>query len=198
MRHRWAYTLIAILIMIGLFYDNAVIGLGNSIGEGGLLKYLNIGRYVYHVIFTPLLTLFAFGVLKKAGFSWAQKKSAYWIFLSMTVVLIIIGANIDLLGMDMIMVLENDVTRYVNATAAGRIPIPAVVVTLVLIAAGLMIWRKHKIPWLALGSIIMFIMYGVSPGNLLISNIDEIAFCGGLVGINYELLKKEIKPFDLT
>lgn len=194
LQHRWKYSLIAILIMIGLFYDNAVIGLGNSIGESGYLQNLNIGRYLYHVIFTPLLMLFAFGVLKKIGISWAQRKSSFRIFLLLTLALMIIGANIDLFGMEMILVIENDVTRYVNVTAAGRIPIPAIVVTLALIAAGLIIWRKNKIPWLALGSIIMFIMYGASPGNLLISNIGEIAFCGGIVGVCYALVKKESEP----
>ncbi len=185
------FTLISVLVIIGLFYDNAVIGLGNLIGEGGVLINLNVGRYIYHVIFTPTLALFAYEVINKSRYSRVQKKIFFCVILAITISLMIIGASIDLVGMEMIMVFENDVTRYVNITASGRLPIPAIIVNVLLIASGLLIWREYKSPWLAIGSIIMFIMYGTSPGNLLLSNIGEVAFCGGILGINYDLLKKK-------
>ena len=52
------YTMLFI-IGIGLTYDNLVLALGSTIGEGSLLLALTYPRHVTHVLLTPMLPVIA-------------------------------------------------------------------------------------------------------------------------------------------
>lgn len=71
-RRRVVVSDLAILVVLGLVYDNSVIGLGTFIGEGPVLEGLNGARYWLHAFLTPLLVLVAWDVLRRARVHWAK------------------------------------------------------------------------------------------------------------------------------
>src|SRR5690625_1809936 len=49
----------ALIVTLGLVYDNGILAAGSLIGEGPLLENLNWARYVIHAFGTPLLFIYA-------------------------------------------------------------------------------------------------------------------------------------------
>lgn len=165
-QRRSSYTLLLIPVLAGLVYDALVIALGRFIGQGGLLSALNLGRFAVHALFTPLLMIFAFGVLRRAGVGWAQGKAAHTAVCIVATLMVLLGAYADLLRVDMQPRVVMDTLRYVNEGGMKGPPIASLVTMLFLLVAGVMLWRRTGWPWLALGSLVMFVAAGAAMGAL--------------------------------
>ena len=46
-------------VLLGLVYDNLMLGLGSLAGESAVMEALSVPRYLMHALFTPLLIIFA-------------------------------------------------------------------------------------------------------------------------------------------
>ena len=57
-----------------LWYDNFVIAIGGTLGEGQPLVALNVVRFLGHYIFLPFTFIALGSMAKQAGFKWAQPK----------------------------------------------------------------------------------------------------------------------------
>lgn len=150
------WTLAAASVMFGLIWDNTVLGLGRFWGEGTLLKTLSYPRFWMHALFTPLLIMFVWYLLRCDGVKWAQGMIAYAIFGTITLLCVAIGANHDIFKLNLAFVGGDDVWRYRNTAASGP-PIPAIVAVLVTIIGGVILWIRHKWWGLAVGAASMFI-----------------------------------------
>jgi len=62
-----------------LWYDNVVIGLGSTLGEGQLLIDLNTYRFLGHYVFLPFAIVAVAAIARHAGFKWAQP----WAFMGL-------------------------------------------------------------------------------------------------------------------
>jgi hypothetical protein len=168
-----AYLWVMLAVLVGLVYDNLIIALGSFIGEGDFLKTLNAGRYAGHAFGTPLLTIFAFGIARRAGVGWAQGKTAHILACVFTTALIGLGVYEDIIRLDLAPRVMFDTFRYTNMAVKGP-PIPPILTILMLIALGISIWRKSGWKWLALGAIFMFIAAAAGTGDrLFIGNLGE-------------------------
>lgn len=173
--NRSSYTLILLAVLSGLAYDNLVIAVGSMLGEGGLLKSLNTGRFVIHALFTPAMSIFGFGVLRKAGVTWAQGKTAHVVVCVFTTLLIALGVFTDIFRLDLQPRVLLDALRYVNEGGMKGPPIPAILTIFFLIGAGISLWRKTGFKWLALGALFMFIAAAMGMGDMVyISNLGEV------------------------
>ena len=169
------YVLLLLLVLAGLFYDTLVIGIGKFIGEGDLLKTLNAGRFYVHALLTPVMMIFGFGVLRKAGVKWAQGKTAHIILCVITTLLIGLGAYSDILQLDLQTKTVADTLRYVNEGGIKGPPLPAILTIIFLIVAGISLWRNTGWKWLAIGAIIMFVAAGAGMGDMFyIGNLGEV------------------------
>ncbi len=169
------YVLIFSLVLTGLFYDALIIGIGKFLGEGDLLKTLNAGRFYVHALLTPIMMIFGFGVLRKAGANWAQGKTAHLILCIATTLLVALGAYSDILQLDLQAKTIADTLRYVNEGGIKGPPIPAILTIIFLIVAGISLWRNTGWKWLAIGGILMFIAAGAGMGELFyIGNLGEV------------------------
>ncbi len=169
------YVLLLWLVLAGLAYDCLVIGVARFVGEGGLLKVLNAGRFYVHALLTPTMMIFAFGVLRKAGVKWAQGKTAHIILCVITTLLIALGTYSDILQLDLQTKTVADTLRYVNEGGLKGPPIPAILAIIFLIVAGISLWRTTGWMWLAIGGILMFIAAGAGMGDLFyIGNLGEV------------------------
>lgn len=181
--HSW-YTLLLALVIFGMFYENAIVGLGVWIGQGPLLQGLNAGRYLIHVFLTPLLVIVAFGLARKAGVAWAHSRRAHAVACLLAVLLIALGVYLDLFQLALTPAMEMGILRYANTGGMPGPPIPAILTILVIIAAGFNIWRKTGWIWLLLGSAAMFLAAGAGASLLLLGNSGEILLMLSLITTN--------------
>lgn len=174
-QRRSSYTLLLFLVLAGLVYDALVIALGRFVGQGSLLSALNLGRFAVHALFTPLLMIFAFGVLRRAGIGWAQGKAAHTAVCIVATLMVLLGVYADLARVDMQPRVVMDTLRYVNEGGMKGPPIASLVTMLFLLVAGAMLWRRAGWPWLLLGSLVMFVAAGAAMGNLFfLGSVGEV------------------------
>ncbi|MCO5197121.1 MAG: hypothetical protein M9941_05140 [Anaerolineae bacterium] len=174
------YLLFLVLTLFGLAYDNFSVGFGRFIGEGDLLQSLNTPRYVIHALITPLLILVGLHLARNAGVSWAFGRKTTAFFIVVTILLIALGALVDIVRLDLEVVFDSDAIRYANGASVGP-PVPAIVTVIMLIACGIGIARKTGWYWLLAASIFMFVASAAGATIGLITNLGELVFALGLV-----------------
>ncbi len=96
-KSKWlSYALLLLIVIAGLTYDVLIILLGHFLPEGGLLRTLNIGRFVIHALATPLLIIFGFGVVRHGGLGWAQSRTNHILICVLATLLIGFGVYEDI------------------------------------------------------------------------------------------------------
>lgn len=173
---RSSYTLLLLIVLAGLAYDTLVILIGRFVGEGDLLKTLNAGRYLVHGFVTPAMMIFGFGVLRSAGVTWAQSRTAHIIVCVLTTLLIALGVYSDVIALELQSRAVLDTLRYVNEGGVKGPPIPAILTIIFLIVAGVSLWRTTGWWRLAAGALFMFLAAGMGMGDTFyIGNLGEVA-----------------------
>jgi hypothetical protein len=183
-----SYMLIVIANMAGLVYDNIAVAAGAVLGEGDLLKALNVPRFYIHALLTPLVVIYAFGVARRAGLKWAQGRGAHTLFCLLATALAALGAFNDIIRLQLEPAQFQDVTRYVNTAVKGP-PIPAIVTILIYVTVGLLLWRARRWPWMGVGGLVMFVAAGAAGRAVTIGNFGEVALMGSAAAT-------EIKPLN--
>lgn len=144
---------VLLLVTFGLIYDNSVLAYGDSIGKGPFLKDLNRMRYWFHALFTPVLILFSWAAAKEAKIRLLNGQAAFFITALLTAVLMIIELSQNTIGLVMEPVRKYGVLSY--HSTASQPPIMIIGVTIVLLLAGIILWKSLKWKWMAIGVIIM-------------------------------------------
>lgn len=174
----WALTLL-ILVILALIWDNTVIAIGSTIGEGETLRTLSVPRYVTHGLLVPLLIMVGVGLGRRQGIQALAGRTAPAAFGALTVVLIAAGVYFDIVGLDLQPTHYADTLRYTNAASHGA-PIPAVITILVLIGIGITLLVKARQPWLLAGSAAMFVAAALGAVAFWTANIGELLLIIGL------------------
>ncbi|BBH67340.1 hypothetical protein ACTI_40250 [Actinoplanes sp. OR16] len=169
----WALTLL-ILVIIALIWDNAVIALGSTIGEGGMLRALSVPRYVTHALLVPLLIMVAVGLGRRYGVRFFAGRIVPGVFGVLTLALVAVGVQKDVIALDLEATRYADTLRYTNAASEGP-PIPAIVAILVMIGVGVALLVRARWPWLLAGAVVMFAAAAAAPSILWLSNFGELA-----------------------
>jgi hypothetical protein len=188
LRYRSNGLLFATLPLLLLWYDNAVIAIGSTLGEGALLMNLNTVRFLAHYISLPM-TFIAIGAMaREAGFRMAQHKTVMAAFCLLAVYFI--GHDLWLFSQSSLYPsCFADTLRYTTHIAeytacgpdadigAGKSipPIPAITLTVMLIIFGIFLWRRSGWKWLTLGSLGAMAFFAVpfsSTGGIF-GNIGE-------------------------
>jgi len=180
-------TIYLLPVIVGLFYDNAILAIGRFIGEGNLLENLNIARYWIHAFFTPLLVLFAWKTLEQANFQWAKKTSIRISVIVLTALLVLLELFMEVFNLNIEAKWEYGVLSYSSIAPSSRPPIMILVVSLVLLAASILIWMKQKWAWFFIGSLLMIIgsaiQWPIKSGA--ITNLLELILIISLLGTAY-------------
>ena len=170
-----------LLLMAGLLYDNFISGIGFLLGEGALLKGLNIVRYVIHAFATPLLCYIVFSIARKMGVKVFQSRvfeAAIWILVAGFMLL---GYRHELASMDFVPKIRWGVLNYVHAVSSA--PLAAILINIFVITAAVFIWRATLWPGLFITSILMFVLAAIPIKNAppILGNAGEIIFMYGFV-----------------
>jgi hypothetical protein len=188
LRYRTNGLIFASIPLTLLWYDNFVIAIGGTLGEGDLLVKLNYVRFVAHYVGLPM-TFIALGAMaREAGFGWARNR-------------LVMGALCTLatgfIAHDLWLLSQStfypscfaDTLRYTTHIAsytacgadadigAGRsiAPVPAITLTNMLILFGIYLWIRIGWKWLALGSVGALVFFAVpyaQTGGIL-GNVGE-------------------------
>lgn len=183
-------------VIVGLIYDNGIIATGRLIGEGALLEGLNLARFWIHAFFTPLLVLFSWKTLEQGNTLWAKqplgKVSAY----VLTVLLMLLELFTEVSGLNIEANMEYGVLSYSSTEPSSGPPIMVLIVSLVLLFASVIIWRKQKWIWFFVGSLAMIIGSAVTLPieSGAITNFFELGLISSLLGTVYFQSKKGISP----
>lgn len=181
LKYRSWYTLLVLIVVYGLAYDNLAIGAGAFLGAGALTQALNWPRYAIHALFTPTMMIAAFGALRRVGIQWAQGRTVHLIVCVVATALILLGSYTDILNLHLVPQTADGVLRYVNDFEFIKgPPIPAVLTIIVVLVFGGFLWREIKWPWLFIGALLMFLGAGAMRIPLA-QNFGELAFAGSLV-----------------
>ncbi len=196
LRYRTNGLIFATIPLTLLWYDNFVIGIGGTLGEGALLLGLNTGRFLAHYIALPM-TFIALGAMaREAGFLWAQSKLVMGAFCTLAVYFILH----DLWLFSQSTFYPScfaDTLRYTTSISAftacsptaeigaGKSipPIPALTMTAMMILFGVYLWIKIGWKWLTLGSLgaLTFFAVPFGPTGGIFGNIGEPIICAVII-----------------
>ncbi len=189
------------LVLFGgtlLFYDNLRIGIGRFIGEGELLYALSQPAFAWHWSMLPLLVIAAGSIAREAEFDWARNKIVMGAFCVVAVALSIHDIP-KIFSMQLYPACLADTVRYSTAvsefqvcpggvvvprTAGAEAALVAIITNIIVLGVGIAVWVRHKWPWMAVGSGLMFIAAGAgasSPWSLPIANLGEICITLGMI-----------------
>lgn len=152
---------LVLLVLAALVYDNAVIGLGNAIGEGPVLAALSVPRFWLHALVTPLLVIVAWHLMVQAGVRWARTRWALAGALLLTAALVAYEIVVGAATLELTPVREYGVLRYTDANTPTGPPLMVLVVAVALLVAGIAIVVRTRWPWLLVGTVLMIIGSGV-------------------------------------
>lgn len=206
LRYRTNGLLFATLPLLLLWYDNAVIGIGSTLGEGALLMNLNTVRFLAHYISLPM-TFIAIGAMaREAGFHLAQRKSMMAVFCLLAVYFI--AHDLWLFSQSTLYPsCFADTLRYTTHIAeytacgpdadigAGRSipPVPAITLTNMLIVFGIFLWHRTGWKWLTLGSIGAMVFFAVPYANTggIFGNIGEPIITAVIIATGVHIAKRQ-------
>lgn len=143
------------VILFALVYDNGVVAIGNWLGEGEALYYMNYMRFVLHAFITPLLVVFSVAILREANIEWANRQSVFLLAVMYTVLLIGIEIATSVWGLELRAVLEYGALRYESAAAHSGPPMMILLATVVMLICSIFIWLKRGWSWFLIGVIVM-------------------------------------------
>lgn len=153
----WNFMSFICLVLIGLIYDNGLIAIGKFIGEGPALENLSLLRFWSHAFLTPMLVLFSWGALNRAGIGWVKKKAVLAAAIIYALALAAIEIALETWGLELATEEQYGVLRYVSAEPSSGPPIMVLLVSAVLIAAGILLWKKVGWKWMLIGAGVMTI-----------------------------------------
>ena len=154
-KHKKTASAILFVVILALIYDNTILAFGHLIGEGELLKALNYGRFLLHAVFTPLLILFSFFVLKEANIRFAQKAWVMYVFSGLTVVAMVAEYFFQLKHLTLKVEKAYGVVSYTSAESATGPPIMILLVVAAILVAGIILAWKRKWWWMVIGTVVM-------------------------------------------
>jgi hypothetical protein len=180
LQHRYPATVPLLIVLFGLVYDNAVLAGGAWIGHGELLERLSVPRFFMHAFGTPLLMLSAIGLVRRSEVTWARSGLIAGGVAALTLAMIAVGVEADLLRLHLVAKDTAGVVSYGNASTVGP-PVAPVVTIVVLIAAGVIVWWHNGGPWLLAGAVAQLVAAAIGDAIAIAGNLGELALLAGLV-----------------
>lgn len=181
-------TILLLVVLVGLIYDNLIISLGSLIGEGKLLESLNRLRFLFHTLFTPLLVVVAVELAHNAGVIWINSPIVRCIAWTIALGLIAFEFGNKFLRLKLVSATFAGTLRY-KEEESNSLPLAAILTILLVAVVGISIWQTMQCPWVFLGALVMFLGSAVPTrivGPVLGSGV-EIVLALSLLAVGLQL-----------
>lgn len=186
--HGWfAPSMLLVTVCLALVYDNGVLALGSTIGEGQALEALNRARYWLHGLVTPWLVVVAWDAARRAGARWAGRSSAAVAAVVLSLALVVYELAAEVVDLGLRPVREHGVLRYGDVGTSSGPPLMVLVVAVVLVGCGLAVWKASGWPWMAVGAVVMTVgsAVPVPVDSGAVTNAFELALLLSLVATKH-------------
>lgn len=150
----WTPANLPLLVVAALVYDNSVLALGRYIGEGALLEGLNLARFWIHALVTPLLVIFAWHAAARTKVGWARTGWAALGAVVAALALMVLELT-HVVGIELQPEREYGVLSYSSTEPVNGPPLMVLLVSVALLVAGFLVWRRQKWVWLLVGTLLM-------------------------------------------
>ncbi|MCP6761405.1 MAG: hypothetical protein NHB32_22315 [Fischerella sp. CENA71] len=163
-----------VLPMLLLFstYDNLVLLMGSFIGEGELLKSLNMLRFLSHYIVVPLFIVVVVELAHRAGANWAASQFIRIFGWILAIGLGIYDITTQFIDIQLVPETFAGMLRYVVA-APSKPPMITILVNLFVMIIGIGIWRRLQWYWLFVGALVSLV------GNAIPTDMVGTVFASG-------------------
>ncbi|MBW4617073.1 MAG: hypothetical protein KME21_28290 [Desmonostoc vinosum HA7617-LM4] len=146
-------TILLIVVLAGMTYDNLIISIGCIINEGDLLKTLNRLRFTLHNLFVPLLVVTAVQISHNAGVVWMKNSLVHYGGWAIAFSLIILGLVSEFRSQELTPTYSAGTLRY--KPQSSEIPILTILTAILVAVAGIYIWYEIQWPWMLVGTLVM-------------------------------------------
>lgn len=185
-------TFMLILPIAGVVWDNLIMALGATIGDGPLLVALSWPRFIGHALLTPAWIVAAVGFAQRSGagrFAGRGGQIGQWLLYGFAVTAGILRYVVFL---EMAPVWDGGMFYYTNAGTFPGPPIGSITMLLVVLACGGVVFRKTRSPWMLLGALFMLATQLI-PRELvgfLVTNSGEVVMAASLVATEAMLQRR--------
>lgn len=194
-RDRTAGAFMLLLPIAAVWYDNLIIGLGSTIGAGPTLEALTFPRFLGHSLFTPSWIVAAMMLAIRFGAFRGRERVAHigsWVLWA---AMVGVGLVNEVFSFEGELVREADVLYYTNVGRLFTPPPPSLVMTLVVLLAGVYIAvrTRGRWPWMALGAVLVPAGQFVNAEGPLffVVNFGEVLMSASLVATLWYVLRRE-------
>ncbi len=176
-----------------LVWDNVVVALGATVGDGPLLIGLSWPRFIGHALLTPIWILTAFEYARRVDVPWLRSRGSYVGEWALYVAMAALGFLKSVVLLEFEPVIQGDLFYYTNGGGFPGPPVPALVMVVVVIVSGYLVFRKTGWVWMLVGGIAMFVAAAVpiSVAGFLTSNAGEVGLSLALVATERFLQKRD-------
>lgn len=173
--NRYDETVLLLVVIFGLFYDNLIILLGSKIGEGNILESLSFMRYMLHALITPTLILF---IWKVCNLLHIQVATKYWskvLAYVITIGLILYEFFNSVIPLQLETTYKYSLLQYEPVTSQR--PLMVVVIIIVFAIVGIALIVKFRFYSLLVGTLLISFGSMVSIWfSDMVMNIFELTF----------------------
>ena len=182
-----------IVPIAAVVWDNAIVALGATIGDGSLLVALSWPRFIGHALFTPAWIVAGIGFAQRAGAVRLQTQvvnAGQWVLYAACVVLGFLRSVVYLV---MVPATEGGLFYYQNAGSFPGPPFGSIIMLFVVLICAVVVWRYTRMPWMFLGALFMLAVSVVPTAivGFVLSNSGEVVMAASLVVTEYLLQKRE-------
>ncbi len=178
-------------MLIGMFYDNLVQGVGNWFIAESWYAAANVPRFVLHAAVLPFLTLFALSIMRSAGVVLARNVffvAFCWLF------------TVCALGWGLyheVYLLELQSKTAMGVMKMGSVsslpPIATILTNVLVLPMAAAVWRRSGWPWFFAGALFIFIVNGATgaqPWGFLVGNFAEVVFMLALLQTHWSFCRR--------
>jgi hypothetical protein len=172
--------IVLILVISAIAYDNFIVSIGRLVGQSKKLLDLSQPRFICHVLLTPFSVFAAFSLCAQGHLEWANRPLNLFLVWTLVLVLVIAEVSTYYKKFDPKAVWFQGTLRYTNS-AYKMLPIPSIITTVLVGLIGFYIWQQLSLPWLLIGSIVMFIGGAIPQylaGPIICSGVEVILIFG--------------------
>ena len=182
-----------ILPIAAVVWDNSIVALGASIGDGPLLVALSWPRYIGHALFTPIWIITAVGFARRAGAERLKTKAISVGQWALYAVCVVFGFLRSVVYLVMVPATEGGLFYYRNGGSFPGPPVGSIVMLVVVLVCAVVVWRLTKSPWMLLGALFMLVVSVVPTETIgfVLSNTGEVVMAASLVATEYLLQKRK-------
>ena len=177
------------LMLLGMFYDNTVQGIGQWFAEASWYEAANVPRFVLHAAVLPFLTLFALSIMKDAGIGVAHKP---WLWIAgglCTAAALAWGLYHEVYTLDLKPISRYGVDKMTSVSSLP--PIGTIATNILILPMAAAVWRVSGWSWFFLGSLFIFLLNGATgaqPWGFLVGNFAEVVFMLALLATHRRFL----------